>query len=82
MLRRCTLVWSWPLAALARRALLHMKTAPGLLTAVAKIAIGGLQPASPYVPLVIAALLGSDGSLVGLGLAVWMPGGCCPWVSC
>ena len=52
---------------LLARALLHMKTAPGLPTAVAKIAIGVAATGLAYVPLVIAALLGSDGSLVGLG---------------
>ena len=44
-----------------------MKTAPGLPTAVAKIAIGVVATGLAYVPLVIAALLGSDGSMVGLG---------------
>ena len=52
---------------LLARALLHMKTAPGLPTAVAKIAIGVAATGLAYVPLVLAALLGSDGSLVGLG---------------
>ena len=47
---------------LLARALLHMKTAPGLPTAVAKIAIGVAATGLAYVPLVIAALLGSDGS--------------------
>ena len=52
---------------LLARALLHLKTAPGLPTAVAKIAIGVAATGLAYVPLVLAALLGSDGSLVGLG---------------
>ena len=56
---------------LLARALLHMKTAPGLPTAAAKIAIGVAATSLAYVPLVIAALLGSSGSLVGLG---WLLG--------
>ena len=52
---------------LLARVLRHLKTAPGLPTATAKIAIGVAATGLAYVPLVIAALLGSDGSLVGLG---------------
>ena len=56
---------------LLARALLHLKTTPGLPTAAAKIAIGVAATSLAYVPLVIAALLGSSGSLVGLG---WLLG--------
>ncbi len=56
---------------LLARALLHLKTAPGLPTAAAKIAIGVTATALAYVPLVVAALLESGGSLVGLG---WLLG--------
>ena len=56
---------------LLARALLHLKTTPGLPRAAAKIAIGVAATSLAYVPLVIAALLGSDGSLVGLG---WLLG--------
>ena len=56
---------------LLARALLHLKTTPGLPTAAAKIAIGVAATSLAYVPLVIAALLGSSGSLVGLG---WLHG--------
>ena len=56
---------------LLARALLHLKTAPGLPTAAAKIAIGVAATGLAYIPLVIAALLGSDGSLVSLG---WLLG--------
>ncbi len=48
------------------RALLRLKTAPGLPTAAAKIAIGVAGTGLAYIPLVVAALLGSDGSLVGI----------------
>ncbi len=56
---------------LLARALLHLKTTPGMPTAAAKIAIGVVATGLAYVPLVIAALLGSDGSLVGMG---WLLG--------
>jgi POT family proton-dependent oligopeptide transporter len=56
---------------LLARALHHLKTAPGLPTATAKIAIGVAATGLAYVPLVVAALLGSGGSLVGLG---WLLG--------
>ena len=56
---------------LLARALLHLKTAPGLPTAAAKIAIGVVATGLAYIPLVIAALLGSGGSLVGMG---WLLG--------
>jgi hypothetical protein len=56
---------------LLARALLHLKTTPGLPTAAAKIAIGVAATGLAYVPLVVAALLGSGGSLVGLG---WLLG--------
>ncbi len=56
---------------LLARALLHLKTAPGLATAAAKIAIGVAATGLAYVPLIVAALLGSSGSLVGLG---WLVG--------
>jgi POT family proton-dependent oligopeptide transporter len=52
---------------LLARALLHLKTSPGLPTAAAKIAIGVAATGLAYVPLVIAALLVSDGCLAGLG---------------
>ena len=48
------------------RALLRLKTAPGLPTAAAKIALGVAGAGLAYIPLVVAALLGSDGSLVGI----------------
>lgn len=56
---------------LLARALLHLKTTPGLPTAAVKIAIGVAATGLAYVPLVVAALLGSSGSLVGLG---WLLG--------
>ena len=56
---------------LLARALLHLKTAPGLPTATAKIAIGVAATGLAYVPLAVAALRGSEGSLVGLG---WLLG--------
>jgi POT family proton-dependent oligopeptide transporter len=56
---------------LLARALHHLKTTPGLPTAAAKIAIGVAATSLAYLPLVIAALLGSGGSLVGLG---WLLG--------
>jgi POT family proton-dependent oligopeptide transporter len=56
---------------LLARALLHVKTTPGLPTAAAKIAIGVAATGLAYIPLVVAALLGSGGSLVGLG---WLLG--------
>ncbi len=56
---------------LLARALLHLKTSPGLPTGTAKIAIGVAATGLAYVPMVIAALLGSNGSLVGLG---WLLG--------
>jgi POT family proton-dependent oligopeptide transporter len=56
---------------LLARALLYLKTAPGLPTAAAKIAIGVAATGLAYVPLVMAALRGSEGSLVGLG---WLLG--------
>ena len=56
---------------LLARALLHLKTAPGLLTAAAKITIGVAVTSLAYVPLVVAALLGTGGSLVGQG---WLLG--------
>ena len=56
---------------LLARALLHLKTAPGLPTAAAKIAIGVAATGLAYLPLVVAALLESDGSQVGLG---WLLG--------
>ena len=56
---------------LLNRALLHLKTAPGLPTATAKIAIGVAATGLAYLPLVVAALLGSNGSMVGLG---WLVG--------
>ena len=52
---------------LLARALLRLKTAPGLPTATAKIAIGVAATVLAYVPLVVAALLGSGGSKVSLG---------------
>ena len=58
-------------APLLARALAHLKKSPGLPTAAAKIAIGVAATGLAYVPMVIAALLGSDGSLVGLG---WLLG--------
>ncbi len=56
---------------LLARALLFLKTKPGLPTAAAKIAIGVAATGLAYVPLIVAALLGSGGSLVGLG---WLIG--------
>ena len=58
-------------APLPARALAHLKKSPGLPTAAAKIAIGVAATGLAYVPMVIAALLGSDGSIVGLG---WLLG--------
>ena len=55
---------------LLARALLHLKTAPGLPTATAKIAVGVAATGLAYLPLVVAALLGS-GSLVSPG---WLVG--------
>ena len=52
---------------LLARALLYLKTSPGLATAAAKIAIGVAATDLAYLPLVIAALLGSGGSKVSLG---------------
>ncbi|MBL9042945.1 MAG: MFS transporter [Myxococcales bacterium] len=56
---------------LLARALLYLKTTPGLPTAAAKIAIGVAATGLAYLPLVVAALLESDGSQVGLG---WLLG--------
>jgi len=56
---------------LLARALLHLKTAPGLPTAAAKIAIGVAATSLAYVPLVIAALLGNDDTMAGMG---WLLG--------
>jgi POT family proton-dependent oligopeptide transporter len=56
---------------LLARALLHLKTTPGLPTAAAKIALGMLATGLAYAPLVVAALLGHDGSQVSLG---WLLG--------
>jgi POT family proton-dependent oligopeptide transporter len=56
---------------LLTRALLYLKTAPGLPTAAAKIALGMAATGLAFVPLVVAALLGSDCSLVSLG---WLLG--------
>ena len=52
---------------LLARVLRHLKTAPGLPTATAKIAIGVAATGLAYVPLVVAAVRGSEGALVGLG---------------
>ena len=65
--RRCTRVWSWPVSPLLARVLFYLKTAPGLPTATAKIAIGVAATGLAYVPLVVAAVRGSEGALVGLG---------------
>ena len=56
---------------LLARVLRHLKTAPGLPTATAKIAIGVAATGLAYVPLAVAALRSSEGSLVGLG---WLLG--------
>ncbi|MBL9040344.1 MAG: MFS transporter [Myxococcales bacterium] len=56
---------------LLARALLYLKTAPGLPTAAAKIALGMAATGLAFVPLVVAALLGSDCSRVSLG---WLLG--------
>ncbi len=56
---------------LLARALLRLKIMPGLPTAAAKIALGMLATGLAYAPLVVAALLGHGGSLVGLG---WLLG--------
>ena len=56
---------------LLARVLHHLKTAPGLPTATAKIAIGVAATGLAYVPLIMAAVRGSEGSLVGLG---WLLG--------
>jgi POT family proton-dependent oligopeptide transporter len=56
---------------LLARALLHLSTSPGLPTAAAKIALGMLATSLAFVPLVVAALLGNDGSQVSLG---WLLG--------
>lgn len=53
------------------RALLRLKTAPGLPTAATKIALGMLAAGLAYVPLVVAALLGHEGSPVSMG---WLLG--------
>ncbi len=52
---------------LLARALLHLKTTPGLPTAAAKIALGMAATGLAFVPLVVATLLGHDGSQVSLG---------------
>ena len=52
---------------LLARALLHMKTTPGLPTAAAKIALGMLATGLAFVPLFVAAGRLPDGSLAGLG---------------
>ena len=56
---------------LLARALLRLKTAPGLPTAATKIALGMLAAGLAYVPLVVAALLGHEGSPVSMG---WLLG--------
>jgi len=56
---------------LLARALRHLKTAPGLPTATAKIAIGVAATGLAYIPLIVAALIGHGGSLVSLG---WLLG--------
>ncbi len=52
---------------LLARALLHLKTTPGLPTAAAKIALGMLATGLAFVPLLVAAVRLPDGSLAGLG---------------
>ena len=56
---------------LLARVLHHLKTAPGLTAATAKIAIGVAATGLAFVPLVVAALLGHEGSPVSMG---WLLG--------